>query len=360
MSWNWQLADWPNFYYEAESIAPQERQFLLNLGGASAVLKSLESSEHKRFIIEILSQEGAESSRIEGEFLNRESLQSSLKKQFGLEFKPKQIRKHEVGMAELLSDVYASFRDPLTHETLWKWHALLFKDTEIEHVGHYRTHLEPMQIISNRYDRPTIYFEAPPSAKVFTEMERFIEWFNAPHPSILGKAAVAHVYFESIHPFEDGNGRIGRVLIEKILSKGIGKAVLIAVSKVLELRKKEYYASLGSCNKSLSATMWVNFLADAILQAEANASRLLQFLIYKNTLFSSLSAQINPRQEKALLRLFEEGPEGFQGGLSAGNYSSITKATSATATRDLADLVNLGALKKTGSLRHTRYWLNFP
>lgn len=136
---------------------------------------------------------------------------------------------------------------------LFQWHRKLFKGTSWEFkVGSYREHEEPMQIVSHRLDSTHLFFEAPPSKEVYFEMKRYIKWFNSSKgkESILGKAAIAHLYFENIHPFEDGNGRIGRALIEKNLSQGIGQAVLISVSNVLEKRKKEYYQALESCNRS--------------------------------------------------------------------------------------------------------------
>jgi Fic family protein len=217
-----------------------------------------------------------------------------------------------------------------------------------------------MQIVSHHYAFPRVFFEAPPSAKVPHEMKMFVDWFNAASLSgtILGRAAVAHVYFESIHPFEDGNGRIGRILVEKILSQGIGRPVLIAVSKVLEKRKKEYYSALEECNRTLKIQHWVEFFADVVLEGQEESMNLLFFLIEKSKMLAALSGQINPRQEKALLRMFAEGLDGFKGGLSAENYIAITKTSRATATRDLTDLVQKGALIKTGELRHTRYWLS--
>ena len=363
MPWNWELSDWPHFRFDPEGISQLERNFFLGAGGAFAYLKGLESEEYKRFIVEILSQEGVESSRIEGEILDRESLQSSIQKRFGLQAEIQRGSEKESHIGELLCDVFETFGEPLTHDMLWRWHSLLFKDSSaITDRGKYRTHPEPMQIVSNRSDSHRVFFEAPPSAKVFDEMTRFIEWFNAPDPSglILGRAAIAHVYFESIHPFEDGNGRIGRVIAEKVLSQGIGRPVLIAISKILEKRKKEYYAALERCNRSLEAQSWVEFFAQIIMQAHEESIALLYFLIGKSKMMHALSGKINPRQTKALLRMFEEGPGGFKGGLSAENYIAITKAARATATRDLADLVEKGALVRTGELRHTRYWLNLP
>ncbi len=264
-------------------------------------------------------------------------------------------------MAQLLCDVYESFAQPLSHPMLCQWHHKLFKDhTSIEDCGKYRSHREPMQIVSRRYDSRKVYFEAPPSKKIQEEMERFVHWFNSTNESepILVRAAISHVYFESIHPFEDGNGRIGRILVEKVLSQGIKRPILMAVSKILERRKKEYYAALERCNRTLDIDHWIEFFSDVILQAQTESMCLLYFLIDKSRMLTTLSGKLNPRQEKALLRMFAEGLEGFKGGLSAENYIAITKASRATATRDLVDLVEKGALIKTGELRHTRYWLN--
>jgi len=358
MPWNWEIPDWPKFTYDPDSISQLERQFLLGMGSAFAYLKTIENQEYQRFIVEILSLEGLESSRIEGEILDRESLQSSIKQHFGLKSKPMRDDKKEAGMAELLCDVYESFNQPLTHEMLWRWHSMLFKDTSRIECGKYRTHSEPMQIVSNRYDSPRVFFEAPPSVRVFHEMGAFIDWFNSADGPILGKAAIAHIYFESIHPFEDGNGRIGRVLVEKILSQDVKRPVLIAISKMLEKRKKEYYSGLERCNRTLDVQHWVEFFAQVILQAHEESMGLLSFIIEKSKMLNALSGQINPRQEKVLLRMFAEGPSGFKGGLSAENYIAITKTTRATATRDLTDLVEKGALVKTGELRYTRYRLN--
>ncbi len=356
MNWNWQLSDWPKFTYDRTLIDQKERLFFLTSGMSLAFLENIGSLERNQFIIEILSMEGIESSKIEGELLERASLQSSIKKHFGLDSEVKQETKKEKGMAELLCNVYETFEKPLTHEMLWEWHAILFRDNEEK----YPAHEEPMQIVSGRLDSRRVFFEAPPSKKVFDEMTLFINWFNFPNPaeSVLGRAAITHVYFETIHPFEDGNGRIGRVLSEKVLSQGVGKPTLIAISKFIEKQKKTYYEEIGGCNRSLEASSWVSFFADVVLQAQEDSIQFLHFLIEKSKLFTELSGLINERQEKVLLRMFEEGLNGFKGGLSAENYISITKASRATTTRNLAELVQKGALIRTGELRYTRYFLN--
>jgi Fic family protein len=363
MSWNWEQAKWPHFYYKVESLPALDRKFLQGAGGIVAVLNHFDEEAKKQFIVELLSVEGLKSASIEGEVLVRESLQSSIRRNFGLQIdQKKKSTDSEKGMADLMCNVYETYKKPLTHAMMYEWHDLLMHHrTNLESLGSYRTHHEPMQIVSRQYGDPTVYFEAPPSSIVKKEMSAFIDWYNSwdVKDSILGRASQVHVYFESIHPFEDGNGRIGRALVEKALSQYLGHPTLIAISQVIEARKKEYYFQLGQCNKTLNMTNWVSFFSEVILQAQENSIRLINFLVNKSKLMIAMADKLNERQEKALLRIFAEGIDGFAGGLSAENYISITKASRATATRDLADLIDKNALVKTGQLRHTRYWLPF-
>lgn len=364
MLWNWQLPEWPKFTYDPASLLHLERKFLLSFGSSFAFLKNIGKDDQDQFTVEILSIEGEQSSKIEGELLERESLRSSIRKQFGLQDIPGKKSEKEWGMAEVLCSVYKTFDLPLTDEMICDWQGMLFRGrSSLQEIGTYRTyrtHPDPMQIVSGRLDDRRVYFEAPPSEKVAHEMALFVNWYNATKnsDSILGRAALAHVYFESIHPFEDGNGRIGRILVEKSLSQGIGKPILIAVSKFIEKNKREYYSELARCNRTLEIQPWVEFFANMIMQAQEDSMKLLHFLLNKSRLFTALAGKLNPRQEKALLRMFAEGPDGFVGGLSAEKYIAITRAPRATTTRDLNDLVEKGALKKAGELRHTRYWLN--
>ncbi len=361
MLWNWEHKNWPQFTYDSDQISQREKEFLLAVGKASGCLKSVNEGDSRKLIIEILSLEGLESAKIEGETLDRESLQSSIKRHFGLNSAPKKPSVKEAGMAELLCNAYETFDKPLTHEMLGQWHALLFKGRSdgIE-IGEYRTHKEPMQIVSNRYGSLKVFFEAPPSKQVKKEMDVFIKWFNESRKklSALQRAAIAHIYFESIHPFEDGNGRIGRVLVEKILSQSVGEAVLVAISHVLKKRKKEYYEELQKCNLNLDATDWVAFFTHVILQAQQESIERIYFILTKSKMLAALSEKLNARQEKVLIRIFAEGATGFKGGLSAKNYMSIVKCSRATATRDLNELVHIKALIKVGDLRYARYLLN--
>lgn len=167
MPWNWELPDWPHFNYTLEGIAEQEKRFLLNTGSSFAFLKNISEQDYNHFVVEILSLEGAESSKIEGEILDRESLQSSIKRHFGLQTNVKKEAQRESRMAQVLCQVYESFERSLTHEMLCQWHGMLFEGSpDIQDCGKYRTHDEPMQIISRRYGSPKSFFEAPPSIQV--------------------------------------------------------------------------------------------------------------------------------------------------------------------------------------------------
>lgn len=223
-----------------------------------------------------------------------------------------------------------------------------------------------MQVVSGRIDEPRVHFEAPPSSRVASEMKRFLEWFGRtgndgkqPLPA-LTRAAVAHLYFESIHPFEDGNGRIGRAIAEKSLAESVGQPTLIMLATTILLRRKAYYEALEAANKQNEITTWVAWFAGITIEAQRRTIAVVEFLIEKTKLLDRLQNQLNERQTKALLRMFREGPEGFKGGLAAGNYASITGASPATTTRDLTDLVSRGALTREGELRHARYSLNIP
>jgi Fic family protein len=238
--------------------------------------------------------------------------------------------------------------------------------TDVRDRGRYRIHEEPMQVVSGRLDRITVHFEAPPSAVIQNEMDRFNEWFNQTAPggdaplSAITRAGIAHLYFVTIHPFEDGNGRVGRAVAEKALAQTLGRPTLLALADAIERRQKDYYRALQDASQTNEITPWLAWFAETVVQAQNLTRARAEFLIEKVKLLDRLRGQLNPRQEKALLRMLEEGPEGFKGGMSADKYIRLTETSHATATRDLQDLVEKGALIRRGELRHTRYFLPIP
>lgn len=364
--WNWLLKNWPNFSYDKEAIEALEYSFIQNNGNVLGVLKHINDDEKDNLLVDILSTEALKTSEIEGEILNRDSVQSSIKRNLGLSVDNRKVPPAEFGIAEMMVDLYQNFDKPLSHNQLFDWHKMITNGRrDISNIGCYRTHIEPMQVVSGRIDRPTVHFEAPPSKNLPKEMERFITWFNKAHTTresletmSLAKASIAHLYFVSIHPFEDGNGRIGRAIAEKSIALSTKKPTLISLSQTIEANKKSYYTSLEENNKTLEITDWVRYFGQTILDAQENTLKQIDFLIEKTKFFDRFSSQLNERQFKVVQRLFEAGYTGFKGGLSADNYTTIAKTSASTATRDLTDLVGKHIFKKTGTLKSTRYSLN--
>lgn len=368
MRWNWEQADWPHFTYNSKALAALESQFLLDAGEFNGAFKHIAKADQDTLKIELLGDEALKTSEIEGEHLDRESVQSSLRKELGIKDNAKKkALPAERGIAEMMADLYKNFAPPLSHQTLFAWHKMLMaNDRRISVVGGYRTHKEAMQVVSNRIDKRIVYFEAPPSQRMKAEMNAFVKWFNATAPNQKGalpaltRAGIAHLYFVSIHPFEDGNGRIGRAISEKSLAQNLGHASLIALAYTIQRNRKAYYDALTRANKNNEITDWLIYFANTVIEAQQNTTRRVEFHIAKAKFLEKFKDVLNERQEKVLERIFKEGIGGFKGGLSAENYITITKTSRATATRDLQDLVAKGALTKTGALRHTRYQINLP
>lgn len=363
MRWNWQRPEWPDFTWEPELLEGAERDFLRGTALLSEAYGRLGEHERDRLRVEIIGEEALKTSEIEGEFLDRENLRSSLRRHFGLQTDDRKVSPAEDGIADLMVDLFGTCEDELSHETLYRWHRMLtLGRTDLKCVGCYREH--GVAVVSGPLHRRRIHFEAPPPEKVKREMDGFVRWFNrsapgaeAPLPA-LARAATAHLYFECIHPFEDGNGRVGRAVSEKALAQSLGHPTLIALATVISGKRGAYYGALGAANTKNEITGWLSYFARTVLDALSYTRAYVEFLTEKDRLLERMRGRMNPRQEKCLLRMFEEGPEGFTGGLSAENYISITKAMGPTATRDLSDLVAKGALARTGERKSTRYHLN--
>lgn len=367
MKWNWQQKDWPHFKYDKASLEGFDQTFFYQAGIFLGTEKHLDQENKNQFIVEIMSDEALKTSEIEGEYLNRETLQSSFRLHFNLapiEEKKSKIPAAEKGISEMMYDLYQTFSEPLTHEKLFSWHRMLTKERKnLKAIGKYRTHEEPMQIVSGAIHTPKIHFEAPPSKEMGHQMEQFILWFNnscplgsSPLPTLI-RAGIAHLYFVCIHPFEDANGRIARALSEKVLSQAIDHPILLSLSHTIENNKKDYYSSLSKSDKSNEITHWLNYFSNTVINAQIHTQQLIDFLISKTKFYDRIKDQLNPRQEKVIARMFAEGIKGFQGGLTAEKYIAISKASRASATRDLNDLVDKNVLTKTGSLKATRYYL---
>ena len=367
MNWNWQQLDWPDFSFDPLKLMPLETTFAHETGLLLGVFSHLTDDDRTQLKVELVSNEALQTSAIEGEYLDRDSVQSSIRRQFGLQTDQRRVTPAEYGIAEMMVDLFTHFQQPLSHQTLFDWHSMLMNGRrDVCNIGAYRTHPEAMQVISGRLDNPNVHFEAPPSERVPLEMGALVDWFNHTQPNTPGtlppltRAGIAHLYFVSVHPFEDGNGRIARALAEKALAQGLGQPTLIALAHTIEPHKKAYYAELEWANKDNQIDRWLQYFAETVLAAVRHSRQQVEFLLGKTRLYDQVRNKLNPRQEKVLARLFAEGMAGFHGGLSAKNYISLSKASRATATRDLQELVQLGVLHKTGELRYARYCLNLP
>lgn len=364
MRWNWQQPDWPNFAYDAAQLRGAEERFLKGAGVVVGAMHHLDGQQKQGLTIELITQEAVDSSAIEGEILDRASVQSLLAKHMGFEAERRKANAAEAGAAELMASLYRTYADPLTDQMLFDWHTMLMNGRrDLTDIGRYRTHADPMQIVSGALHAPRVHYEAPPSDQVPTEMQAFAAWFNDSAPTAgnpiaaMTRAGISHLWFESIHPFEDGNGRIGRAIAEKALAQSLEAPTLTALAETIHRHRKDYYEQLQCGSQSNHIDGWLEWFSEKILEAQARTVTRIRFLIDKTRVLDRLRDQLNPRQEKALLRIFAEGLDGFKGGMSAQNYRTITDAASATATRDLADLVDLGALRRVGERKYARYYL---
>lgn len=367
-TYNWQQNDWPRFRF---SLAGAEDDLLIfseKMGRISGILEGLPDETKQDFIIDIILTEAIKTSAIENEYPSRKDLLSSIRKNLGLYHTPEHIKDASaIGLGELMIDVRKTYKEPLTEAKLFAWHKMLFRGNKKIQRGQWRTHTEPMQVISGAMGKEKVHYEAPPSSKVPLEMKRFIQWFNETGPG--GKseirkapvrAAIAHLYFETIHPFEDGNGRIGRAIAEKALSQTTGRPAMLSLSRTIEAQKKDYYSSLEKAQRANLITAWITYFVKISIEAQTEAENQIDFTLRKARFFDRFRYKLNERQYLVISRMLEEGVKGFLGGMNARKYIGITKTSKATATRDMQQLLDMGAFALSGKAggRSTSYQIN--
>lgn len=368
MAWNWQMEGWPNFVWDTQRFLSAEAAFLLGAGRLQGIAQRLGLVKYDDMLAQIMSEEAVSTSQIEGETVLPEGVLRSIRLRLGLEQGDDDSGPAERGVSEMAVAARKDFAAPLTDAILYHWHQSLLGAKQetleprfrIEEIGRYRTHPEPMQVVSNRADKLRVYFEAPPSAHVPSEMARFLAWYNGEsvgQPAVT-RAALAHLYFVTIHPFEDGNGRIGRAVAEKSLLQALGRDTLLSLSPAILARRSDYYGALQAAQSFSDVGDWIAWFAGIVIEALHGTEAQVLFTLDKAEMLEHLKGQLNERQAKVLLRMFAEGPKGFDGGMSADKYNSITHAPHSTVTRDLNDLVDKRALRRTGERRHTRYYLS--
>lgn len=367
-TYNWQQPDWPHFRYDLSTIHDTLFSIAEKTGLISGKLTHLAKNLQTEAMINLMVEEAVKTSEIEGEYISRPDVRSSIQNKLGLNDELARIPdKRAQGVVDLMFDVRHTFKDALTEAKLFDWHLMLLSSSSNPNlsIARWRTHEEPMQIVSGHAGKWVVHYEAPPSREVAKEMAQFIRWFNdtAPGNSQAIKfapvrAAITHLYFESIHPFEDGNGRIGRALAEKALSQGFGYPVILSLSQAIENDKKAYYAALNVASKSNEITHWINYFVNIVLGAQIEVEAQINFILKKSAFFDNFKEVLNERQLKVVRRMMQAGTKGFEGGMSAKKYMVITDTSKATATRDLQHLLAIGAFKQMGSGRSVRYELN--
>jgi Fic family protein len=342
--------------------------FAEETGHINGILKGAPNTLQIETLINTLVSEAIKTSEIEGEFLSRQDVVSSIRNNLGIAQKPEPVKDRKAqGAAELMVNARNSYAEPLTEAMLFSWHQTLLKDSKTINTGTWRKDSAPMQVVSGSIGKEKVHFEAPPSDQIPAEMERFIEWFNTTAPGGTReitkapvRSAIAHLYFETIHPFEDGNGRIGRVIAEKALSQTLGRPVMLSLSRKIEAERKKYYQSLETAQKNIDITVWIRYFVQTIVDAQIETRDILDFTLQKTRFLDRFRNLMNERETKAVRKMLEAGPEGFEGGMTAKKYMSITQTSKATATRDLQHLAEIQCLIASGGGRSTSYQLTIP
>lgn len=365
MRYNWQQPDWPNFHYDLSDLYETLIAIAEKTGRIQGKISHLDKDLQTEALISLMVEEAVKTSEIEGEYISRPDVRSSIKNKLGLNSQTVRVNdKRAQGVVELLFDMRNTFQQPLTQDQLFNWHLMLLSSSLNPNltIASWRSHEEPMQIVSGHHGKWLVHFEAPPSQDVPKEMQQFFAWFNTTAPTASQaikyapvRAAIAHLYFESIHPFEDGNGRIGRAIAEKALLQGFGYSALLSLSHAIEADKKSYYQALNAASKSNEITSWIKYFVNTLLNALDETDKQVSFILSTSIFWDKFKDLLNPRQIKAIKRMMQAGTKGFEGGMSAKKYMVITDTSKATATRDLQQLLAIGAFKQIGSGRSVRY-----
>lgn len=367
----WQHPDWPKFRFDYGRllvlVAGARRAQGVLLGKAAAIgLQALPGAENEVWVSEAIA-----TAAIEGEKLNLDAVRSSVARRLGLDNQLRRpISRHVEGLLDAMADASRLWAEPLSRERLCGWQAALFPSgfssiRQIK-VGSFRD--DPIAVMSGPEGRETTHYEAPPAERLEGEVIAFLEWFNrtqgggdTPDADGLVRAGLAHLWFETLHPFEDGNGRVGRAIIDMALAQDVQQATrLLGISRRMAEARDEYYLQLERAQKGdLDVTEWLCWFVEQFRVACEESSRILDRSLEKAQFWAAhAGASLSDAQRKAVNTLLEAGPQGFDGGMSTRKYCSLTRVSPATASRDLGALTKLGLLAVTGRGKSTRYWIN--
>lgn len=367
--WIWQQPDWPGFHWQAEALAPLLRECVQAQGQLLGMTGAVTTSLSVQNELDALLQNIVTSSAIEGEQLNVGSVRSSLARRLGLEqVDDTPVSQRSEGLANLLLDATRHFNQPLTIERLLEWHEWLFPDQASDLTHRQIRGVEPMQVVSGRLDRPTVHFEAPPRQGLEQQLQTFVDWFEASrHQAELDpllRAGIAHFWFVTLHPFDDGNGRLPRTLTDLALAQGEAQAIRFYAMSVSILEDRAgYYRILESSQKAtLDITAWLTWFLQPLLRSLHKAMTQIESVLGKTRFWQAHRASaLTPEQTKVLNRLLDGGEKGFEHRISAAQYQAVAKVSKATATRHLTDLLEKGCLERMpGGGRSTRYRINYP
>jgi len=360
----WQQPGWPGLYYDPVRVRERLSHARRSQGVVEGKLAVLGFEQRLELAAEAWSQEALATAAIEGERLDLLAVCSSVARRLGVgrQDGPTAPRNVE-GLLDIMDDAVVQCAEALTHERLYSWQAALFPTGYSSmvkiRVGGYREHEEPMQIVSGRIGRERVHYVAPPSDQVPQEMERMLAWFNSGvEPDLLIRAALAHLWFETIHPFEDGNGRVGRALVDLVLAQDSGEASrLFRTSQRLLEQRTDYYSQLESAQHGgLDVTGWVCWFLNQMQAACEVASGVIDETLVKARFWLDHRDKVlNERQRKVMNLLLDAGPGGFEGGMSTKKYESIAATSRATASRELLEMEAMELLLRVGAGRSTRY-----
>lgn len=370
--WIWEYEEYPNFRYDKDKLEQLLRDIAFEQGKLKSFMLLMDSESTKHSMAATLENEIIASCQIEGEILNRQSVRSSIKQKLGFESHEhyNAIRKED-NYVEILIDANTNYDEDLTLDKLFGWHHAMFEKgysgfSKIK-VAQFREK-GSMQVVSGDYGNEKIHYEAPPYDTLDKQIVQFIKWFNETPPS-LEKAAITHLWFVIIHPFDDGNGRITRALTDRVLSKleksHFSKIYTMSKS-IYEDRKGYYYAldkTTGRHQKDdpLDITHWMEWFFKTLHHALLDAGKQLNYIVEKIKFWDiHRSDDLNARQIKVLNRLLDIGSENFKGNLTKKKYVKIANTAETNASRDIADLLKKGCIEKVEGTtgRGTRYTIN--
>ncbi len=348
----YQQDDWPSFKWNSDEFVGLLSKARNLQGRLFGKMESLGFDLRNEAFLDTLTLDVLKSSEIEGEFLNPDQVRSSIARKLGMEIAGSVESDRNVdGVVEMMLDATQNCFKPLTKERLFDWHAALFPTgrsgmSKITLADWRKDTSGPMQVVSGAMGKEKVHFQAPDSSLVDNEMNIFLDWLNNdPEPDLVLKAAIAHLWFVTIHPFDDGNGRIARALTDMLLAQSDESTQrFYSISAQIRLERKQYYEILEKTQKGfLNITEWIKWFLNCLINSLKSTDIVLKRVLFKAEFWKKHSeTEINERQKKLLNKILD----GFEGKLTSSKWAKIAKCSKDTAIRDINDLISKNILKK--------------